>query len=61
MESLLSVGSLLAIKALIQTVAIHLLKLFPHNGINTEEVDEFNRQSKLKPEVIRDFIILHYK
>ncbi len=46
---------------LIQTAAIRLLKFFPHNGINIEEVDEFNRQSKLEAEGIRDFIILHYK
>jgi tryptophan halogenase len=46
---------------LIQTAAIRLLKFFPHNGINIEEVNEFNRQSKLESEGIRDFIILHYK
>ena len=46
---------------LIQTAAIRLLKFFPHHGINIEEVDEFNRQSKLEAEGIRDFIILHYK
>ena len=46
---------------LIQTAAIRLMKFFPHNGINIEEVDEFNRQSKLEAEGIRDFIILHYK
>ncbi len=44
---------------LIQTTAIRLIKFFPHNGIQQEEVDEFNRQSKV--EGIRDFIILHYK
>lgn len=46
---------------LIQTAAIRLIKCFPHNGINLDEVDEFNRQSKLECEGIRDFIILHYK
>lgn len=46
---------------LIQTAAIRLVKFFPHNGINIEEVDEFNRQSKIESEGIRDFIILHYK
>lgn len=46
---------------LVQTAAIRLVKFFPHNGINTEEVNEFNRQSKLEAEGIRDFIILHYK
>jgi tryptophan halogenase len=37
------------------------MKFFPHNGIQQEEVDEFNRQSKVEAEGIRDFIILHYK
>lgn len=46
---------------LIQTAAIRLVKLFPHKGINIEEIDEFNRQSKLECENILDFIILHYK
>lgn len=46
---------------LIQTAAIRLVKFFPHNGINVEEVNEFNRQSKIESEGIRDFIILHYK
>jgi tryptophan halogenase len=46
---------------LIQTAAIRLVKFFPHNGINIEEVDEFNCQSKVEAEGIRDFIILHYK
>mgnify|MGYP003385014087 FL=1 len=46
---------------LIQTAAIRLMKFFPHNGIQQEEVDEFNRQSKVELEGIRDFIILHYK
>lgn len=46
---------------LIQTAAIRLVKFFPHNGINPEEVNEFNRQSKIESEGIRDFIILHYK
>tara|TARA_R110001583_G_scaffold40798_1_gene130208 strand:+ start:4419 stop:5948 length:1530 start_codon:yes stop_codon:yes gene_type:complete len=46
---------------LIQTAAIRLVKFFPHNSINIEEVNEFNRQSKIESEGIRDFIILHYK
>ncbi|TYK65745.1 tryptophan halogenase family protein [Colwellia echini] len=46
---------------LIQTAAIRLVKNFPHNGINDEEVTEFNRQSRIEIEKIRDFIILHYK
>ena len=46
---------------LIQTAATRLLKFFPHNGIKDEEVNEFNRQSLIESERMRDFIILHYK
>ncbi|NMP30005.1 tryptophan 7-halogenase [Thalassotalea sp. M1531] len=46
---------------LIQTAATRLVKFFPHNGIKDEEVDEFNRQSLIESERMRDFIILHYK
>ncbi len=45
---------------LIQTAVIRLLKLFPHDGIKEEEINEFNRQSQAEIEHIRDFIILHY-
>ncbi|WP_144208358.1 tryptophan halogenase family protein [Shewanella donghaensis] len=45
---------------LVQSAIIRLTKLFPHNGIQQANVDEFNRQSKLEFEQIRDFIILHY-
>lgn len=46
---------------LIQTAATRLLKFFPHLGIKDEEVNEFNRQSQIESERMRDFIILHYK
>ncbi|WP_206483327.1 tryptophan halogenase family protein [Thalassotalea sp. G2M2-11] len=46
---------------LIQTAATRLLKFFPHLGIKDEEVQEFNRQSQIESERMRDFIILHYK
>lgn len=46
---------------LIQTAAIRLIKLFPHNGIDDSLVETFNQQSQTEIERIRDFIILHYK
>ncbi len=45
---------------LIQSAAIRLIKHFPHAGINDSEVAEYNRQSQMEWEYIRDFIILHY-
>ncbi|WP_371374910.1 tryptophan halogenase family protein [Thalassotalea aquiviva] len=46
---------------LIQTAAIRLIKTFPHFGISNSHIDEYNRQSIIEIERIRDFIILHYK
>ena len=46
---------------LIQAGLRRLVQHFPHNGIKEAEVDEFNRQSQIEFEHIRDFIILHYK
>lgn len=45
---------------MIQSGVIRLIKHFPHAGISQSEVDEYNRQSKMEWEYIRDFIILHY-
>ena len=45
---------------LVQSAIIRLTKLFPHHGIQQANIDEFNRQSALEFEQIRDFIILHY-
>ncbi|AQQ01172.1 tryptophan halogenase [Pseudoalteromonas aliena] len=46
---------------LIQSAVTRLIKLFPHHGISDALASEFNKQSVIEIEHIRDFIILHYK
>ena len=45
---------------LIQSAVVRLVHLFPHQGITADIVDEYNKQSKVEFEQIRDFLILHY-
>lgn len=45
---------------LVQTAIIRLTKLMPNLSICESLVDEYNRQSQIEFEQIRDFIILHY-
>ncbi|WP_394200903.1 tryptophan halogenase family protein [Shewanella waksmanii] len=45
---------------LFQRGIIRLLQMFPLNGINQTDIDEFNAQTKFECDNIRDFIILHY-
>ena len=46
---------------LIQSTIVRLVRLFPHHGINSVEMDLFNRGCDFEYERVRDFIILHYK
>ncbi len=45
---------------LIQSAVVRLIHMFPHEGVNEYLVDEYNKQSKVEFEQIRDFLILHY-
>ncbi len=45
---------------LIQAAIVRLIHMFPHAGITPALVNEYNRQSKIEFELIRDFIIMHY-
>lgn len=45
---------------LVQTAIARLIAFFPDQGFCTQDIDEFNQQSRFEFERIRDFIILHY-
>ncbi|WP_440875126.1 tryptophan halogenase family protein [Thalassotalea sp. PLHSN55] len=45
---------------LIQSAVVRLIHMFPHQGINETEIAEYNKQSELEYQQVRDFIILHY-
>lgn len=45
---------------LIQSAVMRLVHLFPHKGVNESLVEEYNKQTALEYEQIKDFLILHY-
>jgi len=45
---------------LITTAILRLMKLFPFGGNTTMLAEQFNRETQLELETIRDFVILHY-
>jgi len=45
---------------LIQQAVVRLMRMFPHHGIQQTDIDEFNNQTKVDIDSIKDFIILHY-
>jgi len=46
---------------LIQTGIHRLLAMFPGEGFNQPDIDEYNLQARTEYEDVRDFIIAHYK
>jgi tryptophan halogenase len=45
---------------LIQRGIVRLMQMFPTAGICQSDIDEYNRQTNIEIEHIRDFIVLHY-
>ena len=45
---------------LIQSAIVRLIHLFPHHGISQSDINEYNKQSQIEFEQIRDFLVLHY-
>ena len=46
---------------LIQRAILRLIRLFPQHRVSDRDVAEFNEQSQLDFEQIRDFLVLHFK
>lgn len=46
---------------LIQTAISRIVNFFPHAGFDAADIAEYNLQTQLEYERIRDFLVLHYK
>ncbi len=46
---------------MIDTALVRLMRLFPFAGAMTPLAEQFNRETRVEWEAVRDFIILHYK
>jgi tryptophan halogenase len=46
---------------LIHTAVSRILAFFPHAGFDAADIAEYNAQTQLEYERIRDFLVLHYK
>jgi tryptophan 7-halogenase len=46
---------------MVQSALLRLVALFPDRGFSPVQIDEYNRQTDLDYERVRDFVILHYK
>ncbi|MFL6657003.1 MAG: tryptophan halogenase family protein [Massilia sp.] len=46
---------------LIQTAISRIVSFFPHTGFDDTDIREYNLQTQLEYELIRDFLVLHYK
>lgn len=46
---------------LISSSIIRLMRMIPISGINQHDIDEYNRQSLIDVNDVRDFVALHYK
>jgi tryptophan halogenase len=47
--------------AMIQSAVARIINFFPHAGFEAADIAEYNRLTLLEYELIRDFLVLHYK